>query len=84
MTRPMEPEDLALLIGVLAICEGQIWAGQADDVARSMLQRWRDAGVLQADATSRDVRQVLADLTQRVRYALGEYSEPPETSPVGE
>lgn len=80
----MAPDDLSLLIGVLAICEGQIWGGQAGDLAEAMLQRWRNQAVLPADATSRDVRQVLADLNQRVRYALGEYAEPPVSTPVGE
>ena len=63
----MEPGDLALLIGVLAICEGEIWAGNADQVAVHMLRRWQSQAVLPAAATTRDVRQVLADLNQHVR-----------------
>ena len=35
----MEPGDLALLIGALAICGGEIWAGNADEVAVHMLGR---------------------------------------------
>jgi polyhydroxyalkanoate synthesis regulator phasin len=80
----MEPDDLALLIGVLAICEGQISVGQADEVAEEMLQRWRSQRVLGPDATVRDVRQILADLKQRVRYARGEYTEPPVSTTVGD
>lgn len=80
----MDADDLALLIGILAMCEGQIWGGHADDLAAAMLQRWEHDGVLGDQATVRDVRQVLADLNQRVRYAKGEYEEPPSSVPVGE
>ena len=80
----MEPGNLALLIGVLVICEGEIWAGNADQVAVHMLRRWQSQAVLPAAATTRDVRQVLADLNQHVRYAKREYEEPPVSSPVAD
>ena len=84
MTRPMEASDLSLLIGVLAICQGQIMVGSADAVASHLLQRWQRQGLVGSDATERDVPQVLADLCERVRYAKGEYEEPPTSTPIGQ
>lgn len=73
----MEPADLSLIIGVLAICAGEITLGKADAVASHMLQRWKDQGVLPADAGVQDVLQLLEVLGQRVRYAKGEYLDDP-------
>jgi hypothetical protein len=41
-------------------------------------------GLLEPDATERDLRQAVSDLNHRLRYALGEYDEPPSSLPVPE
>jgi hypothetical protein len=37
-----------------------------------------------ADGTERDLRQSINDLNHRLRYALGEYDEPPQPLAVPE
>ncbi len=60
-------------------------AEEGDDVpdwAKRFADRLSRDGLLTAEAGSRQVRQSLNDLNQRLRYVLGEYDEPSESKPV--
>ena len=80
---PVHRRDAAVLIGITAILEGEIWAGSFDEhTARKVAERFAQAGLLAGDYDQRDLRQALADLNQRLRYAKGEYDSPPESIPI--
>src|SRR5262245_32170406 len=70
--------DLSALIGLLAVFEGELMAGEA---SRHLSGRIRDrlerVELLEPGGTQRDVRQSINDLNHRLRYSLGEYDEPP-------
>ncbi|BBH67693.1 hypothetical protein ACTI_43780 [Actinoplanes sp. OR16] len=70
---------MAGLIGVLALLEGEL---MGDGVPPHLSNRIRDrlerAGLLEPAGTERELRQSISDLNHRLRYALGEYEEPPE------
>jgi hypothetical protein len=73
------------LIGLLASLEGELLADEGDDLpgwAKRFAGRLSRHGLLTADPDSRQVRQSLNDLNQRLRYVLGEYDEPPGSMPV--
>jgi hypothetical protein len=80
---PVLAQDLAVLIGVLAVVEGDL---MAQEVSQHMAGRLRDRfvreGLLDPQAGLRDLRQATNDLNHRLRYALGEYPEPPGSFPV--
>jgi hypothetical protein len=84
MTRPLEPRDLSALIGILAVCEGTLMLKEPgiEGMAKHLTQRLQSGGLLDQEATERDLRQALNDLGYRIRYAKGEYAEPPQPSPV--
>src|ERR1700684_1717202 len=66
---PVQHRDAAVLIGILAILEGEIWAGSFDEqTAGKIAERFAEQGLLAADYDQRDLRQALADLNQRLRY----------------
>jgi hypothetical protein len=69
--------DLAALIGLLAVLEGELMAGEVSqhlsDRIRHRLQRVATPG---PGGDERDLRQSINDLNHRLRYALGEYDEP--------
>ncbi|MFI7609122.1 hypothetical protein ACIBTV_28945 [Micromonospora sp. NPDC049366] len=75
--------DLAVLIGVLAVLEGELMVG---DVPEHLTDRLRDRfareGLLDPRASERAFRQAINDLNHRLRYGLGEYPEPPTRLPV--
>ncbi len=83
--RSCQPRDLSALIGLLAVVEGELMTGQ---VSRHLSGRIRDrlerVELLEAGGTDRDLRQALNDLNHRLRYALGEYDEPPRPLAVPE
>jgi hypothetical protein len=79
----VDPADLRTLIQVLAVLQGRISVGDVSDEAVAALGKRLayDAGHQDGDV-ERYVRQVLDDLGQRLRYALGEYDVPPKSEPV--
>jgi hypothetical protein len=83
--RSCHARDLSALIGLLAMIEGELMAGE---VSRQLSGRVRDrlerAELLGPGGTDRDLRQSLNDLNNRLRYALGEYDEPPRPLAVPE
>jgi hypothetical protein len=79
---PVQLRDAEVLIGILAILEGAIWAESFDEqTAGKVAERFAQEGLLAGDYDQRDLRQALGDLNQRLRYAAGEYSSPPESIP---
>jgi hypothetical protein len=77
---PLTRQDAAALIGILAILEGELLADEvSDELLGRLAGRMRDHGQMRAHLDDRaGLRLALNDLNQRVRYALGEYEEPPE------
>jgi hypothetical protein len=73
-------QDAAALIDLLAILEGELLEGEvSDELLGKLATRLRDQGQIRADLYDRaGLRLALNDLNQRVRYALGEYEDPPE------
>jgi len=80
---PVQHGDASVLIGILAILEGVIWAGQLDEwTTGKVAERFVQQGLLDADYNERDLRQAIADMNQRIRYAAGEYDTPPSPVPL--
>jgi hypothetical protein len=80
---PVQHQDAAVLIGILAILEGAIWGGSLDErTTRKIGERFVQQGLLTADHDERDLRQAINDLNQRLRYAAGEYDSPPQPTPL--
>lgn len=82
--RSCRQQDLAALIGILALLEGEIWAGAVSPHLRDRIaHRLTRETLLRTSPTERELRQALSDLNHRLRYALGEYDElpPPLTVP---
>jgi hypothetical protein len=83
--RPCRARDLAALVGLLAVIEGEIMVGEVpphlSDRIRHRLER---ETLLAPNGTERDLRQAINDLNHRIRYALGEYDEQPPRLPVPE
>jgi hypothetical protein len=80
---PVQQRDANVLIGILAILEGVIWAGQLDEQTTSKVaERFAQQGLLDADYGQHDLRQAINDMNQRIRYAVGEYDAPPPSTPL--
>jgi len=75
---PLGQRDAAALVGLLAVLEGHLITGDLDrHVIDHLNSRLRIDGLVGRDAGPAELRLALADLNHRVRYALGEYDEPP-------
>jgi hypothetical protein len=80
---PVQHRDANVLIGILAILEGSIWAGQLDeDTTSRVAERFVQQGLLGADYDQHDLRQAIGDMNQRIRYTAGEYDTPPPSIPL--
>ena len=76
--RPLLRRDAEALVGLLAIVEGEATLSElAQRLVDRLSQRFAAVGLLTEGASEREFRQALHDLNQRLRYALGEYDEPP-------
>jgi hypothetical protein len=76
--RPLDRGEATALIGLTAVLEAHLLAGDLDRHVVDDLISWlRSAGVLDPTDGPPQLHLLLADLTQRLRYALGEYDEPP-------
>jgi len=77
---PLQLRDTEALIGILAVLDGVIWGGRLDEWTTSKVaERLVQQGLLTADHNRDDVHQALEDLNQRLRYAVGEYDNPPSS-----
>ncbi|HEX5512412.1 MAG TPA: hypothetical protein VFX41_11910 [Actinomycetales bacterium] len=82
-SKPVFSCDLAVLIGVLAMLEGELGAGEVPRHLVGKLQdRFARKGLLEPGASNRDLRQAISDLNHRLRYGLGEYPQLPPQLPV--
>lgn len=82
---PVFRRDLVALVGVLADLEGEIAVGEMPGYLADMVRlRLAGAGLTTENANSRELRQAIDDLNQRLRYGIGEYSAPPKPIPVPE
>ncbi len=80
---PVQHRDANVLIGILAILEGVIRAGQLDEgTTGKVAERFVREGLLGAGYDQRDLRQAINDMNQRIRYAAGEYDTPPSPVPL--
>jgi len=69
----MDERDLAALIGILAVLEGGLMAGDVSPwLAARIRERLEREALVAHDGTEMDVRRALGDLNQRLRRALGE------------
>jgi hypothetical protein len=81
--RACRTDDLSALIGLLALIEAEVMAGEmSPHLSGRIRQRLERAALLAPGGTDRDLRQTINDLNHRLRYALGEYDEPPSSRPV--
>jgi hypothetical protein len=79
---PVLVRDATTLIGLLAHLEGSLLVEETlDEFAARLRARLIAEGVLSSQSNERDLRQVINDINHRLRYAIGEYSDPP--TPVG-
>jgi Regulator of ribonuclease activity B len=75
---PLGRSDAAALIGVTAVLQGYLLIGElVPDLVDALNRRLHRAGLVGSDAGPAELRLALGDLTDRIRYALGEYDEPP-------
>jgi len=79
----MQRCDVNVLIGVMAVLEGAIWADDLNQqTTTKVAERFVQQGLLAADHDGRDLRQAINDINQRLRYAAGEYNSPPPPIPL--
>lgn len=80
---PILSRDLAVLIGVLAVLEGELMADEMPEHLTGRLRdRFAQEDLLDDAGSSRALRQALNDLNHRLRYGLGEYPEMPPSVPT--
>ncbi len=83
--RALRTVDASALIGLLAQLEGELMVSEQQSMpgwAKGLATRLSRDGLLATDTDPRQLRQCLNDLNHRVRYALGEYDDPPTPSAV--
>jgi len=69
---------MAVLIGVLAVLEGEVRSGEASPhTTRHLSDRLARYELLSADAASEGLASALSDMNQRLRVARGEYDGVP-------
>lgn len=71
-------KDVAALIGVLALLEGEVRSGEASpSMTQHLSDRLARYELLSADAASEALAGALSDMNQRLRVARGEYDGVP-------
>ena len=81
--RPCRAQDVAALIGLLAVIEGEIVVGEVPPhLSNRIRRRLERETLLPPNGTERDLRQAIGDLNHRLRYALGEYGDQPPPLPL--
>jgi hypothetical protein len=70
--------DVAVLIGILAVLEGEVRSGETSSrMTRHLSDRLARYDLLSADAAREDPAGALGDINQRLRLARGEYDGVP-------
>ena len=76
---PPSAQDVAALVGIMALLEGESLAGSIDDrVMRRIGDRLERVGLLASHVETAEVRQALSAMNYRLRHALGEGDVPAE------
>lgn len=71
-------QDVSALIGLLAVVEGEVLAGEASSyLARHLGRHLALNGLLAPDADEQGLAKALGELNQRLRVARGEYDGVP-------
>jgi hypothetical protein len=74
---PLGRQDAAALIGVTAVLQGHLLSrALSPHLVDALNRHLHTAGLVESDAGPAELRLALANLTDRIRYALGEYDEP--------
>lgn len=72
-------QDIAALVGILSLLEGESLAGSLDDrIMRRIGDRLARVGLLPSHVETDEVRQALSAMNYRLRHALGEDDVPAE------
>jgi hypothetical protein len=74
---PLDRQDAEALIGVMAVLEGHLIAGDLDPLVVDRLSE----RLVGPDAGAAELRVVLWNLNKRLRYVLGEHDERPAPDP---
>jgi hypothetical protein len=83
--RSCHGRDRSALIGFLAVIERELVVGEVSRYLSGQIRgRLERVELLKPGGTERELRQSINDLNHRLRYALGEYDEPPRPLPVPE
>lgn len=85
--KPVSQQDVQVLLGVVATVTGDLLGGDLDArTSEKFAERFVNAGLLGPESdgslpSAGKVAVALADLLQRLRYAYGDYDEPPTALP---
>jgi len=78
---PLQVRDAEVLIGILAVLDGVIWGASLDEwTTNRVAERLVQHDLLTAAHNRNVVHQALDELSQRLRYAVGDYDSPPSSS----
>ncbi len=81
--RSCHARDLAALIGLLALLEGELMAGEiSPHLSNRIRHRLERVALLAPGGTEQDLRQSINELNHRLRY--DEYDKPPSQPKVPE
>lgn len=82
-TRALPRRDLEAIFGVLVVVHGYLLAGELPpDLVRRLVGRLTDRGPLPQGASAGELNALLADLAQRMHWAMAEdYGDYPEPMP---
>jgi len=76
---PVSRQDAETLLGVAVVLEGTLVGEPNPELVKRLARQFGKTGLLNSDSAGRpEVRLALANLNQRLRYALGELASPPE------
>ena len=75
---PPSSQDVAVLIGIMAVLEGEYLSGSVDkDLMRRIGDRFQRHGLLAESFGNDDVRWALNAMNYRLRHARGEQDDSP-------
>ena len=70
--RALPEGDLEAIFGVVVVLEGELLNGELpSDLTRRLIRRLTEHGPLPKGATAGELRALLADLGQRLHWAMG-------------
>jgi hypothetical protein len=82
-TKSLPRQDVLSLLDILVVLLGELTAGQlSPDLTARVMRRLVKDRLLAEEASVGELRAVVADLVERLRFALGEYASYPESLPL--